>query len=162
MQIRASKTEDIPAIMAIYDKARAFMEQTGNPTQWGDGYPKQELIEDDLRQEHSYVCVNEGRIVGTFTLIFGDDPTYQLIEDGEWHSERPYGAIHRVASDGTAKGVAGACFDFCKEKIDYLRIDTHEANKPMQAAILRYGFQKCGVIYTRDGSPRIAFDYLVK
>lgn len=35
------------------------MEQTGNPTQWGDGYPKQELIEDDLRQEHSYVCVKE-------------------------------------------------------------------------------------------------------
>ncbi|MFR4020990.1 MAG: N-acetyltransferase, partial [Clostridia bacterium] len=110
----------------------------------------------------SYVCEENGKIVGTFTLIFGEDPTYQIIEKGAWHSQQPYGAIHRVASDGTAKGVAGACFDFCKEKADYLRIDTHADNRPMQAAVLRYGFRQCGIIYTRDGSPRIAYDYLVK
>ncbi len=40
MQIRASQKEDITAIMRIYEKARAFMDQTGNPTQWGDGYPQ--------------------------------------------------------------------------------------------------------------------------
>ena len=45
MQIRASQKEDITAIMRIYEKARAFMDQTGNPTQWGDGYPQQDLIE---------------------------------------------------------------------------------------------------------------------
>lgn len=38
MQIRASQKEDITAIMRIYEKARAFRDQTGNPTQWGDGY----------------------------------------------------------------------------------------------------------------------------
>ena len=135
MQIRASQKEDITAIMRIYEKARAFMDQTGNPTQWGDGYPQQDLIEEDLQQGHSYVCEENGQ---------------------------PYGTIHRVASDGTAKGVAGACFDFCKEKADYLRIDTHADNRPMQAAVLRYGFRQCGIIYTRDGSPRIAYDYLVK
>ena len=101
MQIRASQKEDITAIMRIYEKARAFMDQTGNPTQWGDGYPQQDLIEEDLQQGHSYVCEENGKIVGTFTLIFGEDPTYQIIEKGAWHSQQPYGAIHRVASDGT-------------------------------------------------------------
>ena len=53
MQIRASQKEDITAIMRIYEKARAFMDQTGNPTQWGDGYPQQDLNEEDLQQGHS-------------------------------------------------------------------------------------------------------------
>ena len=91
MQIRASQKEDITAIMSIYEKARAFMDQTGNPTQWGDGYPQQDLIEEDLQQGHSYVCEENGKIVGTFTLIFGEDPTYQIIEKGAWHSQQPYG-----------------------------------------------------------------------
>ena len=53
-----------------------------------------------------------------------------------------------------------ACFDYCSEKIDYLRIDTHEDTQPMQDAVLRYGFKKCGIIYVRDGSKRVAFDYI--
>ena len=61
MQIRASQKEDITAIMRIYEKARAFMDQTGNPTQWGDGYPQQDLIEEDLQQGHSYVCEENRR-----------------------------------------------------------------------------------------------------
>lgn len=30
----------------------------------------------------------------------------------------------------------------------------------MQAAIEKYGFQKCGIIYVRDGAERIAYDYM--
>ena len=48
----------------------------------------------------------------------------------------------------------------CSEKINYLRIDTHEDNQPMQDAVLRYGFRKCGIIHIRDGSKRVAFDYI--
>lgn len=97
---------------------------------------------------------------GVFAFIPGEDPTYRYIEDGSWHWNRPYGTIHRLASRGTARGVAKACFDFCREKIPYLRIDTHADNHPMQSAVLRYGFRKCGTIYLTDGSPRIAFDYM--
>ena len=93
-------------------------------------------------------------------FIIGEDPTYQVIEDGEWHSSKIYGTIHRIASSGKAKGLAKTCFDYCSEKIDYLRIDTHEDNQPMQDAVLRYGFKKCGIIYVRDGSKRVAFDYI--
>ena len=91
-------------------------------------------------------------------FIVGEDPTYQKIEHGAWHSAETYGTIHRLASDGQAKGIAKICFDFCKTKCRYLRIDTHQDNKPMQAAILKYGFQKCGIIHVANGSERIAFD----
>lgn len=30
----------------------------------------------------------------------------------------------------------------------------------MQTAIERFGFRKCGNIYVRDGTERIAYDYL--
>ena len=81
--------------------------------------------------------------------------------DGAWHAARPYGTIHRIASDGTAKGMARFVFDWCAQQIDYLRIDTHENNRPMQAAVLRYGFQPCGVVQVR-GDARLAFDYEVR
>ena len=30
----------------------------------------------------------------------------------------------------------------------------------MQSAVKKYGFKECGIIYTYDGSSRIAFDYI--
>ena len=57
------------------------------------------------------------------------------------------------------KGLAHKVFDYCSRRMPYLRIDTHEDNKPMQAAIMSYGFAECGIIYVADGSPRLAYDY---
>lgn len=68
---------------------------------------------------------------------------------------------HRIASDGTAEGRLRFVFDWCAQQIDYLRIDTHENNRPMQAAVLRYGFQPCGIVQVRGGA-RLAFDYEVR
>ena len=49
MKIRLSQTEDIQAIMEIYDVARQFMKDQGNPTQWDGGYPSASLIRMTLR-----------------------------------------------------------------------------------------------------------------
>ena len=104
--------------------------------------------------------MKQEQIAGVFAFILGEDPTYQEIRQGAWHSDQPYGAVHRVASDGSTHGLTKACFDFCTKIIDYIRIDTHENNKPMQGALQKYGFRECGIIHTDDGTPRIAFDYL--
>ena len=80
MKIRLSQIEDIPAIMAIYDVARQFMKDQGNPTQWDGGYPSAGLIEDDIAAGYSFVVEEEGQLVGTFAFIIGEDPTYQVIE----------------------------------------------------------------------------------
>lgn len=45
---------------------------------------------------------------------------------------------------------------------DYIRIDTHEQNRPMQQALTRYGFQRCGDVVYEEGKERIAFDLVKK
>lgn len=82
-----------------------------------------------------------------------------MIREGNWHRNSPYGVLHRVASDGSIKGIARFCFDFAKEKCDYLRIDTYKDNIPMQNTLAKNGFCRCGIINTDDGSPRIAYDW---
>lgn len=159
MKVRLSKEEDLKAIMEIYALARKFMKEQGNPTQWGEDYPSKLLIEADISSHQSFVVEEDGKIVGTFAFIIGEDPTYQVIEKGAWRSTAPYGTIHRIASNGQVKGIAHQVFDFCYQEIPHLRIDTHADNKPMQAAILSYGFIECGIIYIADGNPRLAYDY---
>ena len=98
--------------------------------------------------------------VGTFSFIIGDEPTYQVLLNGRWHADRPYGTIHRLASNGTVRGVSRACFNFCTGLSDYVRVDTHADNRAMQAAIEGYGFRKCGNIYASSGTLRMAYDYV--
>lgn len=160
MNIRLAKEDDLENILDIYAHARNFMRSTGNPNQWGDIHPLQELIEEDIRLERSYICEEKGEPVGVFAFVVGEDPTYNVIQDGRWLSGVPYGTIHRLASNGKAKGVAKVCFEFCRERLPHLRIDTHADNKIMQKVIADFGFQYCGIIYVRDRSPRLAYEYL--
>lgn len=160
MEVRKSTANDMNEILSIYDSARAYMVTHGNPTQWQAGYPGEDVLAKDIANGDSYVITADGTIVGTFSFIIGEEPTYQIIENGEWNYNKPYGTIHRVASNGIRKGVAAICFDYCSRQIDYMRIDTHEDNLAMQNAIGKYGFQKCGIVYVRDGTRRIAFDYM--
>lgn len=157
--IRPTKEEDLQAILQIYARARQFMRENGNPNQWGNIHPLQELIEGDIRKGQSYLCEKDGEAVGVFAFIICEDPTYKEIEGGEWLSEEPYGTIHRLASAGVCKGVAEACFAFCRERISHLRIDTHEDNKIMQKKVVEFGFEYWGIIYVRDRSPRLAYEY---
>ena len=46
--IRNAETADLPSILGIYAYAREFMVQTGNPTQWGDDYPSEPLLGNDI------------------------------------------------------------------------------------------------------------------
>lgn len=160
MKIRKSNLEDIKEIMAIFAVARNYMVAHGNATQWDDGYPGETVLTADILDGNNYVITDNDIIVGTFSFIIGEEPTYQIIENGYWHDNKRYGTIHRLASNGTARGIARACFAYCLKQIDYIRIDTHKNNISMQRAIHTFGFQKCGTIYVRNGSERIAYDYL--
>ena len=48
MQIRQANIEDLPQLLALYDHARIFMAEHGNPAQWGKNYPSEELVEGDM------------------------------------------------------------------------------------------------------------------
>jgi RimJ/RimL family protein N-acetyltransferase len=51
------------------------------------------------------------------------------------------------------------CLNYCLTKINNIRVDTHTNNIPMQRAVGRAGFKRCGIICVADGSPRIAYQY---
>lgn len=157
MNIRPTRSDDIPAIEAIFDSARRYMRLTGNMEQWNDGYPDGAAVAADMERGVSYVMENsEGRVVATFAFIPGEEPTYRLIA-GRWLSDRPYCAIHRIASDGSERGVLSRCVKWGFDRSDSIRIDTHADNRPMRAALAECGFTECGVIHLLNGDERIAF-----
>ena len=158
--IRKARKEELPEILAVYAAARAFMAKTGNPNQWGNHHPPKELLEKDIEIGQLYVSESDGKVHGAFAFIEGPDPTYSYIENGKWISDEPYYVIHRIASDGTEKGLLRRAVAFADAVTTHLRIDTHEENTVMQNAIAKCGFTRCGIIYLENGDPRIAYEKL--
>ncbi len=158
MVIRPTEPSDINEVMAVYDTARRFMQQNGNPNQWIDGYPSREFISQEIKSGYSYVIVDEyNNITAVFSFIIGNDITYDKIDNGEWLNNLPYGTIHRIASSGTTGGITKMCIDWCFNKHNNIRIDTHPDNIPMQKILLKEGFSQCGIIYVANGTSRLAF-----
>ena len=163
MRIRKTTETDFERIMEIYAYARAFMAKTGNPNQWGPtNWPPEDLIHEDIRNGNSYVCVNDDeKVIGTFFFTQGEDiePTYREITDGAWLDDSAYGVVHRIASDGSEKGIGQFCLGWAYEQCGHLRIDTHTDNKVMQNLLKKLGFIRCGIIYViEDDNPRYAFE----
>ena len=165
MMVRRSAEEDFPRIMEIYAHARRFMAEHGNPNQWGPtNWPPEDLIHLDIADGSSYVCISDNRIVGTFFFTQGEDieQTYQLIEGGEWKGGSAYGVVHRLAGDGSEKGIGKFCIDWAFARCGYLRMDTHGDNYVMQSLLKKCGFTFCGTIHvTEDNYPRLAYEKIV-
>ncbi len=160
--IRKASLSDLSEVMRIYATAKKFMSENGNPTQWQGNYPDSALVSADIGNGNLYViCDGDSSVCACFGLFIGDDPTYSYI-DGEWCSDAPYAAIHRVASDGRIKGVFRECFGFVSAQHPHIRIDTHEDNRIMQRAIENCGFIYCGIIYVENGTPRRAYEWIRK
>ena len=95
-------------------------------------------------------------------MIFGEDPAYLNIYEGDWKSSSSYATLHRIASSGKRSGVFKEAVNFVKNKYDHLRIDTYMDNKVMQHCILKEGFTYQGIISLEDGSPRLAYEWINK
>lgn len=162
MEIRRTAEADLARVMDIYAHARAFMAAHGNPNQWGPtNWPPEALVRQDIARGKGYVCAHEGRVVGAFFFDMGRDiePTYRHIEDGAWLDDSPYGVVHRIASDGSVKGVGAFCIDWAFRQCGHLRIDTHGDNAVMQNLLAKLGFARCGTIYVEeDDFPRFAYE----
>ena len=158
LSIRKAELSDLPQILTVYEYARKFMAETGNPGQWGSKFPLESRIREDIEEQQLYAVEKEQQICGVFAVIIGDDPTYQSIGQGQWLLDSEYGTIHRVAGNGTARGVFEAIIRFCEKKISHLRIDTHQDNKIMQHLIEKNGFSRRGIIHLANGDERIGFE----
>ena len=157
MTIRKAVKNDLPHIFEIYARARKFMAENGNPNQWEDIKPRKELVESDIEKGISYVCEKDGEILGVFAFIYGEDPTYKIIYDGEWLNDKPYAVIHRIASSGKVKGTGEFCLMWALSQYPNVRIDTHRDNTVMRHLMDKLGFAYCGIIHLEGGDERLAF-----
>ena len=163
MRIRKTTESDFDRIIEIYAHARDFMAKTGNPDQWGPtNWPPKTLLHNDIREGNSYVCIGDNEtVIGVFFFLQGQDiePTYREITDGAWIGDDTYGVVHRIASDGSEKGIGQFCINWAFEQCGHLRMDTHTDNVIMQHVLNKLGFTKCGIIYVvEDHYPRYAYE----
>ena len=159
MKIRKCTAEDLSRALEIYAEAREFMRSAGNENQWSGGYPDEATVRRDITSGSLYGVEHNGELIAVFYFQIDADPTYAKIYGGSWKNDAPYGVIHRiaVAKSSHGMGVSGICFDYCYEKCHNLKIDTHKDNIPMQRALLRSGFEYCGIIYLESGDERLAY-----
>ena len=157
MNIRYATQNDLNDLAVLYACAREKMKANKNPHQWGDNQPAMAVLQQDIAKKQLYVLDEQNKIYGAFAFIIGDDPTYQMIYDGYWLNDLPYGTIHRLASNGQHPHLFKNVLQFCEQKITNIRIDTHADNTIMQHLLKKYGFAYCGIIHVEDGSPRLAY-----
>ena len=160
--IRKAELKDLPKLNKLYEMARGYMRENGNPNQWGTNYPSDELITEDIK---SGVLYTDEDVNFAFVLM-GEEKAYKGIYEGSWLNDEPYLTLHRVAGNGKVKGVFSRVFEYSLMKmkeagLSNIRIDTHEKNLTMQKALARQGFVRCGLVRLREGE-RIAYQYVAK
>ncbi len=170
MKIRLSTFDDIPRIMTIIDDAKAYL-ASQNIDQWQNGYPNTDQVENDIKNGESYVVIkDDNQIMATSMFTLRKEPTYKEVIDGNWiiSENEIYGVIHRMAikKEFRKRGLATFLFDefhqqLKNKNIQSLKIDTHEKNLGMQAAIKKLGYNYCGIIYTSYNAKRLAFEKVI-
>ena len=166
--IRKTEAADIPALMEIFSEARKTIAALGID-QWQNGYPNAAVISSDMALSQSYLVESEGRVIATFAMLTGGEPTYDKIFHGEWRvacGRENYIALHRVAISvaSRGKGISTKIVEFAKECARSLgrasvRIDTHEGNAVMRRMLEKHGFIHCGTILLESGEARVAYEY---
>jgi len=152
--------------MRIIGEAQGFL-ASRHIDQWQNSYPNEEAILKDILNNESFVVTSkDSTLIGTAMFSTGKEPTYMTIE-GDWitKANATYGVIHRmaVANKFRNKGVAQFIFEQCeqlllKNRVDSMRIDTHQDNLAMQALLKKLKYTYCGVVYLDDGDKRLAYE----
>lgn len=167
MEFRRSTLADVDDIMKIIKQAQEYL-KSQQVTQWQNNYPNIQVVEQDIEDLNGYVIVDDYNVIGTVTVSFDGERTYNEIYEGQWQSNLPYAVVHRIAihEEYKGKGLSSIMMDnivkMCHDRnIKSIRVDTHEANKSMQKLIEKTGFKYCGIIYLLDGSKRLAYEKII-
>ena len=160
--IKKAEAKDLQKLNGIYEAARQYMRENGNPDQWGMSYPGEDILLNDIANG---VLYTDEEFNFAFVLM-GEEEAYRDIYGGSWLNDKPYLTLHRVAGNGKVKGVFSKVFEYSLMKmkeagLSNIRIDTHEKNLTMQKALARQGFVRCGLVRLREGE-RIAYQYVAK
>ena len=165
---RKAKLDDVNQIMKVIVQAKEYLKSQGID-QWQDGYPSKEVIENDIKNNVSYVVEDDGRVIATAMISFDGEKDYDQIYEGKWISNSDFVVVHRIAVDDDFKGrgIARKIIDEAEKMcitrgVKSIKIDTHRDNLSMQKFLKKNGFEYCGIIFLEDGIERFAFERLIK
>lgn len=156
ISFRKASIDDLDLVLDIYNDAinKFEIEKT---FQWTKGFPPNEdSFRSDLINNDIFVCLDNEKVIGVMTCILTGEDDYLEI-DGEWLNDEPYLTIHRIAvsKEYYGKGIGYSLISYAKEfalknKLNNIRIDTHELNLDMRKMLERNGFIRCGIIKLRN------------
>ena len=174
--IRRATQADADAVERILREGKAAIAELGISQWQSDAYPSHADVARDIAEGASYLAEDEtGTPLGTISLSFGGDATYDAIE-GAWltastSTDARYATIHRTAVCRAAarRGVMSALFAEAERLsrthgAESLRADTHPGNIPMRRLLERMGFTACGTIQLLRDDPdpaRVAYEKLI-
>ena len=140
--IRTGKVEDAKTLDAIARRVADELHENG-VDQWSDIYPGVREFTMDAEKGALFVAEEEGRIVGSISILPENDPAYAAVR---WHGVRAL-VLHRVMVDPASRrhGVGASLFRFAIDAAiasgaDAVKVDTHPDNERMKRLILRFGF----------------------
>ncbi|KFE99106.1 GNAT family N-acetyltransferase [Chryseobacterium luteum] len=164
-KLRKAEIEDKDTIWAIIQQSIERRKQDGS-TQWQNGYPNMNTVENDIAKGFGYVLTVDGKIAVYAALILNDEPAYSTIE-GAWLSNGEFVVVHRVAVDGkfAGQGMAKKLFDhiedFTRSKgIQSIKVDTNYDNPAMLKILESKGYSYCGEVLLKDGM-RKAYEKII-
>ena len=169
--LKKANITEIEEIMSVIKDGKEFLKQQGI-NQWQHGLPGCSDVENDIKQETSYVYELDGKIVATAMLntYDADYEKYLTI----WTKCNNYLVIHRLAvkkeyrSQGIGHKFMNDIILFAKENsVEYIRIDTHKDNVIMRKYLSKNNFKeldeiKLSIKNSLDDKERIAYELKIE
>ena len=169
--LRKAKNNELDKILQIINEGKQFLKEQGI-NQWQHGSPGRSDVENDIKQEISYVYELDGEIVGT-AMLNNYDADYEKYST-LWTSCNNYLVIHRLAikeeyrSQGVAHKFMNDIILFAKENsVEYIRIDTHKDNVIIRKYLSKNSFKELGKIKlsmknSLDDKERITYELKIE
>lgn len=163
MNFRKVNENEIEIINSLYREGSNLLKERGIDQWQGVNLPvaTKEAI-------NNIFVLEDDEIIAT-TILLDYDSDYDEIFEGEWKSDGDYFAVHRFMTHPNKlnRGLTTVLFNKIEEYAlsfdkSSLRIDTHKDNIPMQKAILKAGYEYCGIVYLYNGVPRLAYEKKLK
>lgn len=142
MTITYQTHDDLEIIYWLYEQAIAFQREKGYQV-W-NGYDAN-TIADDLKYQYGFKMVEQGEIIGIFSLI----PSDPIIWGDKDQNDALY--LHRVMTNPNFRGrnLVGDMIEYAAKYThekgkSFLRLDTWAANPKIIAYYERFGFTYLG------------------
>lgn len=162
---RKAQFHEVSRIWEIVRQAIQRRKADGSK-QWQDGYPNEEIIQNDVANGAGFVLLEDDTIVGYCAILINDEPAYAGIQ-GSWLTNGDFVVFHRLAIADThiGRGLAKKMFQYIEEfaianNIGSVKADTNFDNPAMLNTFDKMGYTYCGEVFFR-GSARRAYEKVV-